>query len=126
MFYEILRSNIFSVSLSDLPRPTDAELEILTVLWEREPSTVREVHEALVRRKTVQYSTVLKTLQIMNEKGIVNRDETERDHRYQASRPREWTQRQLVENLLQSAFANTVNTLIQVALSTQNLSKKIH
>jgi len=69
---------------SDPPRPTDAELEILTVLWSRGPSTVREVHEAIARRKPAQYTTVLKMLQIMAEKGLVRRDESERAHVYDA------------------------------------------
>src|ERR1017187_704519 len=68
------------------PRPTDAELEILTVLWSRGPSTVRAVHEAIVRRKPTQYTTVLKVLQIMAEKGLVRRDEKQRAHIYSAGR----------------------------------------
>src|ERR1035438_4111342 len=82
---------------NDLPRPTDAELEILTVLWSLGPSTVRGVHETTMRRKPAQYTTVLKTLQIMAEKGLVRRDEKQRAHIYSASRPREWTQQQRSE-----------------------------
>ena len=81
------------------PRPTDAELEILTVLWSRGPTTVREVHEVIAARKPTQYTTVLKTLQIMAEKGLVKRDETQRAHIYEAARPREWTQQQLAGDL---------------------------
>ena len=83
-----------------LPRPTDAELELLTILWSRGPSTVRDIHDAIVKRKPAQYTTVLKTLQIMAEKGLVRRDEKQRAHIYQAARPREWTQRQLAGDLL--------------------------
>ena len=79
----------------NLPRPTDAELEILTVLWSRGPSTVRQVHEAIIRRKPAQYSTVLKFLQIMAGKGLVRRNEKQRAHVYEAARPSEWTRRQL-------------------------------
>ncbi len=86
------------------PRPTDAELEILTVLWSRGPTTVREVHEAICARKPTQYTTVLKMLQIMAEKGLVRRDEKQRAHIYKAAQPREWTQRQLAGDLLQRAF----------------------
>ena len=86
------------------PRPTDAELEILTVLWSRGPTTVREVHEAICARKPTQYTTVLKMLQIMAEKGLVRRDEKQRAHIYQAAQPQEWTQRQLAGDLLQRAF----------------------
>ena len=109
---------------SDPPRPTDAELKILTVLWDRGPSTVREVHEALIQRKPAQYTTVLKLLQIMTEKGLVSRDETERAHRYEASRPREWTQRQLAGDLLQRAFGGSAKSLMLGVLSTQKTSKK--
>ena len=77
------------------PRPTDGELEILTVLWARGPSTVREVHDAIAQRKPALYTTVLKLLQIMMEKSLVRRDVRQRAHVYEASRPREWTQRQL-------------------------------
>src|SRR3954471_3300365 len=72
-----------------LPRPTDAELEILTVLWSRGPSTVRDVHEIIASQKPTQYTTVLKTMQIMAEKGLVRRDEKQRAHVYEAARPRE-------------------------------------
>jgi BlaI family transcriptional regulator, penicillinase repressor len=86
------------------PKPTDAELEILTVLWSRGPSTVRDVHEVIAGRKPTQYTTVLKQLQVMAEKGLVRRDEQQRSHVYAPARPREWTQRQLAGDLLQRAF----------------------
>src|SRR5579872_2564988 len=104
-------------------RPTDAELEILTVLWSRGPSTVRDVHEAITQRKPTQYTTVLKLLQIMAEKGLVRRDEKERAHVYEASRPREWTQRQLAGDLLQRAFAGSAKSLLIGALSARKASK---
>jgi BlaI family transcriptional regulator, penicillinase repressor len=107
-----------------LPRPTDAELELLTILWSRGPSTVRDVHEAVVKRKPTQYTTVLKTLQIMAEKGLVRRDEKQRAHIYQAARPREWTQRQLAGDLLQRAFAGSAHTLMMGALSARKASKE--
>ena len=108
----------------DPPRPTEAELEILTVLWSRGPSTVRDVHDAIVKRKPAQYTTVLKTLQIMAEKGLVRRDEKQRAHIYQAARPREWTQRQLAGDLLQRAFAGSAHTLMMGALSARKASKE--
>jgi predicted transcriptional regulator len=101
------------------PRPTDAELEILTVLWARGPSTVREVHDAIVQRKPALYTTVLKILQIMAEKALVSRDERQRAHVYRASRPREWTQRQLAGDLLQRAFGGSASSLLLGALSAQ-------
>jgi BlaI family transcriptional regulator, penicillinase repressor len=106
------------------PRPTDAELEILTVLWSRGPSTVRAVHEAIVERRPAQYTTVLKQLQIMDEKGLVKRDESERAHVYTAAQPREATQAQLAGDLLQRAFAGSATSLLLGALSAQKPSKK--
>ena len=108
----------------NLPRPTDAELEILTVLWSRGPSTVREVHEATARRKPTQYTTVLKLLQIMAEKGLVKRDERQRAHIYIASQPREWTQQQLAGDLLQRAFGGSAKSLMLGALSAQHASRQ--
>lgn len=118
--------------MSDKPkepgRPTDAELEILTVLWSLGPSTVRAVHEALRRRKTspstTQYTTVLKIMQIMAEKGLVRRDERERAHVYEAARPREWTQRQLAGDLLERAFNGSAKALLMGALSARKASKE--
>ena len=106
------------------PRPTDAELEILTVLWSRGPSTVRAVHEAIVERRPAQYTTVLKQLQIMDEKGLVKRDESERAHVYVAAQPRESTQAQLAGDLLQRAFAGSAASLLLGALSAKKPSKK--
>ena len=107
-----------------LPRPTDAELEILTVLWSLGPSTVRDVHATIARRKPAQYTTVLKTLQIMAEKGLVSRNEKQRAHIYSASRPREWTQQQLAGDLLQRAFGGSAKSLMLGALSAQRASRK--
>jgi len=107
-----------------LPRPTDAELEILTVLWSRGPSTVREVHEIIAGRKPTQYTTVLKTLQIMDQKGLVRRDEAQRAHIYEASQPCEVTQRQIAGDLLQRAFGGSAKSLMLGALSSRKASKK--
>jgi len=106
----------------DPPRPTDAELEILTVLWSRGPSTVRDVHETIARRKPTQYTTVLKLLQIMAEKGLVQRDETQRAHIYSSSQTQEWTQRQLAGDLLQRAFGGSAKSLLLGALSARRAS----
>src|SRR3974377_2031202 len=101
------------------PRPTDEELEILTVLWSRGPSTVREVHEIISRNKPAQYTTILKLMQIMAEKGLVRRDEEQRAHVYSVSRPREWTQRQIAGDLLQRAFGGSAKSLLLGALSAR-------
>jgi BlaI family transcriptional regulator, penicillinase repressor len=106
------------------PRPTDAELEILTVLWSRGPSTVRAVHETIAGRRPAQYTTVLKLLQIMDQKGLVRRNESQRAHVYEASRPREATQRQLAGDLLQRAFGGSARSLMLGALSARKASKK--
>lgn len=105
------------------PRPTDAELEILTVLWSRGPCTVRDIHDTLTDRKPAQYTTVLKTLQIMAEKGLVRRNEEQRAHVYEAARPREWTQKQLAGDLLRRAFSGSATRLMQGALSARKASK---
>jgi len=108
---------------SEPPRPTDAELDILTVLWSRGASTVRDVHEQLLKRKPTQYTTVLKLMQIMAEKGLVRRNEDQRAHIYEASRPREWTQRQLAGDLLQRAFGGSARGLMLGALSAKKATR---
>ncbi len=101
------------------PQPTDGELEILNVLWDRGPSTVREVYAQLSQSRPVGYTTVLKFMQIMAEKGLVRRDEEQRAHLYKAAFPREATQKQLVRDLLQRAFAGSSTQLVMQALSAQ-------
>jgi predicted transcriptional regulator len=107
-----------------LPRPTDAELEILTVLWSRGPSTVRDVHETIVARRPAQYTTVLKLLQIMAEKGLVRRNEQQRAHVYEAAQPREKTQQQLAGDLLSRAFNGSASGLVLGALSARQASRE--
>lgn len=106
-----------------LPRPTDAELEILNVLWATGPATVRQVFDVLSQRRPSQYSTTLKFMQIMAEKGLVLRDEQQRAHVYRAARPREWTQRQLAGHLLERAFSGSTKALLLGALSSKKASK---
>lgn len=105
-----------------LQRPTDGELEILNVLWERGPSTVREVHDVLHEKKEMGYTTVLKLMQIMAEKGLVERDETERAHRYCARLAKEQTQQQLVGDLLDRAFKGSAAQLVMHALESRKTS----
>ena len=111
-----------TLARQNTPRPTDAELEILSVLWERGPSTVREVHERLSETKDTGYTTVLKLMQIMSEKGLVRRDERERAHVYEARLPQEQTQRQLVGDLLDKAFQGSAMKLVMHALATNKAS----
>lgn len=105
-----------------LPRPTEAELEILRVLWDQGPSTVREVHTILGRQRDIGYTTILKLMQIMAAKGLVQRDETERAHVYKARVAQEQTQRQLVGHLLDRAFGGSAARLMMQALSGRKAS----
>jgi BlaI family penicillinase repressor len=107
-----------------LPKPTDAELEILTVLWSIGPATVRDVHNVITARRAAQYSTVLKFMQIMAGKGLVRRDETERAHVYEATKPSEWTRKQLAGDLLERAFSGSAKALLIGALSARKASKE--
>ena len=102
------------------PLPTDAEIAILAVLWRRGASTVREVHEAL--GKDSGYTTTLKLLQLMFEKGLVVRNERYRSHLYEARVPKEQTQRQLAGDLLKRAFEGSAKSLVLGALSAQPAS----
>lgn len=110
------------MSRTPLPRPTDAELAILRVLWERGPSTVRQVHEVLARDRQAAYTTALKLLQIMTEKGLVERDERDRTHIYRARLGEEQTQRQLVRDLADRAFGGSAMKLVMQALATRRAS----
>jgi BlaI family penicillinase repressor len=101
------------------PRPTDGELAILRVLWHRGPSTVREVHDVLREAKDTAYTTVLKMLTIMAEKGLVSRDETERSHRYAAAHAEARIQGSLLKDLLDRAFDGSALQLVQRALDTR-------
>jgi BlaI family transcriptional regulator, penicillinase repressor len=98
-------------------RPTEAELEILGVLWARGPATVRAVYEAICARRPSTYTTVLKMMQIMTAKGLVTREELQRAHIYRACAPREQTQQQLVGDLVTRAFDGSVARLVEQALA---------
>ena len=104
------------------PRPTDGELAILRVLWRRGASTVRDVMEELNRTQATGYTTVLKLMQIMTEKELVVRDESERTHVYQAAYTEDQTQRQLVSDLLERAFDGSAAKLVLQALATNKTS----
>lgn len=104
---------------SSLPKPTDAELAILRVLWERGPCTVREVWENLNPKQEIGYTTVLKLMQIMVGKGLLERNESQRSHVYQAARSEEQTQRQVVGHLLERLFSGSATKLVMQALATK-------
>ncbi len=107
---------------SSAPKPTDSELAILRVLWLRGPSSVRDVHEVLSRSHTTGYTTVLKMLQIMTDKGLVVRDETSRAHVYEATLSRESTQMGLLQDLLDKAFDGSAQRLVMRALTEAKTS----
>lgn len=101
------------------PKPTEAELAILRVLWDQGPSTVRQVQETLTRARPTGYTTVLKLLQIMWEKGLVMREDSKRTHIYRARYSQQRTQRQLVTDLLDRAFGGSPAALVMQALASK-------
>jgi predicted transcriptional regulator len=103
----------------DLPKPTEAELAILRVLWQRGPSTVREIWEQISPTQQTGYTTVLKTMQIMFEKGLLKRDEAQRSHVYMASVSEAKTQQQVVRHLLDRLFAGSAPKLVMQALAAK-------
>ena len=109
--------------MSDARRPTDSETEILAVLWEHGPSTVRQVHEVVGDRRGVGYTTVLKLLQIMTDKGLVERESIGRSHVYRASVPQAQTQSKLVEDLVDRAFGGSASALVMRALGSRPASR---
>jgi predicted transcriptional regulator len=105
--------------MSPIPiRPSDGELAILRVLWDQGPSTVRDVHRELSKVRDLGYTTVLKLMQIMAEKGLVTRDESARTHVYRAAQGEEPTQACLLEDLLQKAFQGSAAALVVRALAS--------
>ncbi len=111
-----------SAPLPPPPIPTDAELDILAVVWRLGSATVREVHEAL--RKESGYTTTLKQMQLMTEKGLLVRNERFRTHVYEAAVPKEQTRRQIAADLLRRAFDGSAKELVLGALSAQPASPK--
>ncbi|MHC4403458.1 MAG: BlaI/MecI/CopY family transcriptional regulator [Planctomycetota bacterium] len=105
-----------------IPRPADGELEILRVLWQKGPSTVRAVWDDLRRRRKVGYTTVLKQLQLMVKKGMVIRDKSRRAHLYYPRLTEEKTQQQMVGDLIVKAFGGAADKLVMQALSSQEIS----
>jgi predicted transcriptional regulator len=104
-------------------RPTDAELAILRVLWDRGPSTVRQVFEVLAAERELGYTTALKMLQIMDEKGLVRRDASDRVHVFAAAQTQSQTQRTLLDDLLDKAFGGSSMNLVMQALASRKASQ---
>src|SRR6516165_10466432 len=103
-------------------KPTESELEILRVLWDRETASVREVHEELVKSKDVGYTTTLKLMQIMHEKGLVKRDDSLKTHIYQAAVSREKTQKHLLGKMINTLFGGSPTELVIQALGNHKTS----
>ena len=99
-------------------KPTESEIEILNILWQRDLATVREVHEELAKVKDVGYTTTLKLMQIMHDKGLVKRDESMRTHIYQAAVNREKTQKHLLNKMIDSLFGGSSTQLVLQALGS--------
>jgi BlaI family penicillinase repressor len=104
-------------------KPTESELEILQILWERKSATVREVHEELSKNKTAGYTTTLKLMQIMFEKGIVTRDDRAKTHIYQPAVSKKITQKQFLDKMINGLFAGSSTQLVLQALGNQKASK---
>ena len=109
--------------MATIPRPTDAELSILRVLWDKGPSTVREIADELNREKPTGYTTVLKFMQIMTEKGLLIRDESNRTHIYKTKLSEDKTLRQITQDLLHRAFGGSAQKLVMQALSAKKASR---
>jgi len=110
-----------------LPRPTDVELQILDVFWERGPSTVRQAHNTIIAspdRKGTSYSTTLKMIQVLHEKGFLTRDASVRPQVYQTTVTREATQRRVVEDMAQRLFGGALTDLVQCAISSRSVSEQ--
>lgn len=105
-------------------KPTESELEILQVLWQKGEATVREVHEELVAGKDIGYTTTLKLMQIMNDKGLVNRDDSARTHIYKAATDKENTQKFLLNKFIGNLFGGSSTQLVMQALGSQQVTEE--
>lgn len=108
--------------MTEKPKPTSAELEILDILWDRRQATVGEIHKTISDRRSTAYTTVLKLMQIMHEKGLVGRDEKGKAHIYRPAQSQRQTQSRLVTDLLNKAFRGSALKLVQHVLETKPAS----
>jgi BlaI family penicillinase repressor len=111
------------MSVGNQVKPTESELEILQILWEKGECTVRDVHEILTRNKEAGYTTTLKLMQIMHEKGLVERDTTAKTHVYKALASQQKTQQQMVSRLIDNAFNGSAARMVMQALGNHSSSK---
>ena len=113
---------IFFMAITKYIKPTESELEILQVLWSKETASVRDVHEELAKQKDVGYTTTLKLMQIMHEKGLVKRDDTFKTHIYQPAVSREKTQKHLLNKMIDNLFGGSSTQLVIQALGNHKAS----
>jgi BlaI family transcriptional regulator, penicillinase repressor len=114
--------NIRTMTETKKYHPTESELEILQVLWEKGPSTVREVHQVLEQVRDIGYTTTLKTMQIMTDKGLLERDTSTRTHVYQALVSREKTEKQFLNKMIDGLFKGSASRMVIGALEGEQLS----
>jgi BlaI family penicillinase repressor len=117
------KSTMKKTALASIPQPTEAELEILQLLWTNEPCTVRDIHDALHVRGGTGYTTALKLLQVMHAKGLVKRDDSQRAHVYRAAVSKERTQKSFMVDMLQRVFEGSSSQLVLHALGMQRASR---
>jgi BlaI family penicillinase repressor len=110
--------------MGDVFKPTESELEILKILWNQGPSTVREVHDEITKQKEAGYTTILKLMQIMHDKGLVKRDESSRAHVYEAVVQADDTEQSLVSDLMDRVFGGSAQKLVMRALEAKSASKE--
>jgi BlaI family penicillinase repressor len=117
------KSTMKKTASASIPQPTEAELEILQLLWTNEPCTVRDIHDALHVRGGTGYTTALKLLQVMHAKGLVKRDDSQRAHVYRAAVSKERTQESFMVDMLQRVFEGSSSQLVLHALGMQRASR---
>ncbi len=126
--YELNRilptNKVVSMSIRKNLKPTESELEILQILWDQQPCTVRNVHEELSKTKESGYTTTLKLMQIMFEKKLVTRDDSSKTHIYQAAISRQKTQKQFLDKMINGLFSGSSTQLVLQALGNQKASKE--
>ncbi|MEM9830773.1 MAG: BlaI/MecI/CopY family transcriptional regulator [Bacteroidota bacterium] len=110
--------------MKDSPKPTEAELEILQVVWRLEAATVRDVHDELVQQRDIGYTTTLKNMQNMVQKGLLVRDESAKSHIYSTNIPQEKTQKLLIDRLLETAFGGSAGRMVLQALGHRKTSQE--
>jgi predicted transcriptional regulator len=110
--------------MNKLPKPTESELEILQILWQNGPSTVREVHDVISEKRKTGYTTILKLMQIMHEKGLVERDESSRAHIYAPQIQEADTEQSLVSDLMDRVFGGSAEKLVMRALESKSAGKE--